>query len=63
MKEGEKRKKNGDPKKSTWRYSEQLDCEQDKQALKEKRKKKKVNKNSWFRNSRISVLAVLVLLL
>jgi hypothetical protein len=49
--------KNGEPKKSTVRYGGQSDSEQDKQTLKEKRKRKK---NSWFRNSRILVL-VLVL--
>jgi cytoskeletal protein RodZ len=55
-----KKEKNGEPKKSTGRYGGQSDSEQDKQTLKEKRKKKK---KSWFRNSRISVLIVLVLLL
>jgi hypothetical protein len=57
--EPEKEKNNGEPKKSTGRDGGQSNSKQDKQTLKEKRKKK----NPRFRNSIISVLVVLVLLL
>jgi hypothetical protein len=52
-----KEKTNGEPKKSTGRDGGQSNSEQDKQTLKKRKK------NSQFRNSRIPVLVVLVLLL